>query len=185
MLNYLGKRHAFLSYTSFHERRSLIRKPEIPKMMLSETPGALKNFRRTPWKFQQTFQTPLKNLQRFVATIVSPSHNFTAGCLTIEQVVFEPKHLISLLTDYSISPRYGHDLSLTAVGQEEVEALLQAALSDWVDFIFIPQPKPFVIYADHDEYTTFYAHTCSNLNRVAEALSGQGFKTISGYERQL
>jgi hypothetical protein len=31
-----------------------------------------------------------------------------------------------------------------------------------------------VIYADHDEYTTFYANTRSNLNRVVEALVAQG-----------
>jgi len=74
---------------------------------------------------------------------------------------------------------------VTAVGQREIEELLNAALSDWVDFIFVPAPKPFVIYADHDEYTTFYANTGSNLNRVAEPLLTQGFEEVSEYQRRL
>jgi hypothetical protein len=49
------------------------------------------------------------------------------------------------------------------------EALI-AVLSDCVDFLFIPTPTSFVIYADHDEYITFYAHTRSNLNQVANPL---------------
>ena len=56
-------------------------------------------------------------------------------------------------------------------------------MSDWVDFVFIPEPKPFVIYADHDEYITFYANTKSNLNRVADALLAQGFKSVQNFER--
>jgi hypothetical protein len=154
-------------------------------MTLSENPGALKQFRSIPWKFQQTFMTPLKNLQNFVATIVSANPSLDAGCLTIEQVVFEPKHLIGLLTRYSFPPRYGHGLSLTAAGQQEVEDLLHAALSDWVDFIFLPEPQVFAIYADHDEYTTFYSQNRSNLDRITEALANKGFKAITGYERQL
>ena len=154
-------------------------------MKILDTPGALKQFRKTSWKFQRTFQTPLKNLQIFVTTIVSAIQPIEAGRLTIEQVVFEPKHLIDLLTVFSIPPPYDHGPSVIAVGQQEVEALLQAGLSDWIDFIFVPEPKPFVIYADHDEYITFYAHTRSNLNRVVKALPGHGFEPVLNYERKL
>jgi hypothetical protein len=154
-------------------------------MKISETPGALKQFRRTSWKFQRTFQTPLKNLQTFVPTILSSIQPLKAGHLTIEQVVFEPKHLISLLSNYSIPPRCEQGLSVIAEGQKEVAALLQAGLSDWIEFIFVPDPKPFVIYAGHDEFTTFYANSRSNLNRVIKVLSGQGFEAVLDYERQL
>jgi hypothetical protein len=154
-------------------------------MTLTETPGALKRFRKTSWKFQRTFQTPLKNLQTFVTTIVSAAQPLKGGSLTVEQAVFEPKHLNGLLTSYSIPPKYEHGLSLIAADRQEAEALLLAVLSDWVDFLFIPDPKPFVIYADHDEYTTFYGQTRSNLNRVINALSGQGFESVPGYERRL
>lgn len=63
--------------------------------------------------------------------------------------------------------------------------LLEAALGDWVNFTFVPKPKPFVIYADHDEYTTFYANTKSNLNGVVQALSGAGFEKVPDYQRIL
>lgn len=154
-------------------------------MTLSETPGSLKRFRRTSWSFQQTFQTPLKNLPVFVPTIVSALEPIQAGTVTIDEVVFEPKHLIALLDSYSLAGQLGRDWSLTAVGRQEVEALLEAALSDWVDFSFLPTPKPFVIYADHDEFTTFYANTKSNLNRVVGALSAKGFEKVLNYERVL
>ena len=80
---------------------------------------------------------------------------------------------------------YGLDWSVTAEGQREAEALLAAVLGDWIDFLFVPAPKPFVIYADHDEYATFYANTKSNLNRVAQALSAKGVEAVPNYEREL
>ena len=153
-------------------------------MQLSETPSAVKQIRKTPWKFQQTFKTPLKNLRPFVAAILSTASPETA-CITIEQVVFEPKHWIDLLTRHSLIPCYAKGVSVTAVGRPEVEELLHTAFIDWFDFFFVPTPKPFVIYADHDEYTTFYANTRSNLNRVVEALAVQGFEEIAEYRRQL
>jgi len=152
-------------------------------MKLSQIQGSLKRFRRTPWRFQQTFHTPLENLRPFVATIVSALEPLNGGCVTLDQVVFEPKHLIALLNKNSLPAEYGQDWSLTAEGEDETKALLEAALGDWVDFIFVPTPKPFVIYADHDEYSTFYANTKSNLNRVVLALSMNGFEKVPDYTR--
>jgi hypothetical protein len=154
-------------------------------MTLSENPAALKKFRRTPWNYQQTFQTPLKNLTAFVSTIVNSAKPWKAGCLTIEQAVFEPGNLMALLAENSIPSRYERGVSLTAQGQEEIEALLRAVLGDCIDFIFVPEPKSFAIYADHDEYTTFYAQTRSNLNRVVKPLSDRGFQIVRDYEREL
>ncbi len=154
-------------------------------MTLSETPGSLKRFRRTPWRFQQTFHTPLKNLQLFVSTILSSHQPFPSASLTVDEVVFEPRHMISLLSRYSLPPQYGHDSCITANGTQQVADLLAAALSDWVDFAFVPTPKPFVIYADHDEYTTFYANTKSNLHPVIQALSNAGFEKVLDYQRSL
>ena len=153
-------------------------------MNASDTASALKQLRKSSWKFQQTFKTPLKKLEPFVASIVSTGKPQTA-CVTIEQIVFEPKHLIDLLIRHSLPPRYGKGVSVTAAGQHEIEELLQAAFADWVDFLFVPSPKPFVIYADHDEYATFYANTRSNLNRISDALSLQGFEKIAEYTRPL
>jgi hypothetical protein len=154
-------------------------------MKVSDDPNALSQFRKTPWAFQQTFKTPLKRLEPFVATIASSSQPLRLASVTIEQVVFEPKGWIGLLTRYSLPVRYEKGVSVIAEGRLEIEELLRAALSDWVDFLFVPTPEPFVIYADHDEYTTFYAQDRSNLSQVTEALLAQGFEQIAGYERAL
>jgi len=154
-------------------------------MTLSGAQGALSRFRRTPWRFQQTFYTPLKNLPPFVATVASAHQPLQAASVTIEQVVFEPKNLNALLAKHSLSCEDFHKWSVTAAGEREIAELLEAALGDWLDFTFVPTPKPFVIYADHDEFTTFYANTKSNLNRVIQALSTRGFKEVEDYEREL
>lgn len=152
-------------------------------MNVSDAPSALKQIRKASWKFQQTFKTPLNNLQPYVAAILSAASPQTA-CVTIDQAVFEPKHWIELLTRYSLPPRYSKGVSVTAVGAQEMHELLHTAFTDWFDFLFVPTPKPFVIYADHDEYTTFYANTRSNLNRVVEGLVAEGFERVAEYQRQ-
>jgi hypothetical protein len=77
----------------------------------------------------------------------------------------------------------GREWTITARDTGEVEELLEAALSDWLHFLFVPTPKPFVIYADPDEFITFYANKKSNLSGVVEALSAKGFKVVSDFER--
>jgi hypothetical protein len=154
-------------------------------MNISEAPGALKKFRRTAWKCQQTFLTPMNDLRHFVAAIVSANQQMKSGCVTIDQAVFEPTNLVNLLTSHSMPPRYERGIALTAAGQQEIETLLHAIFRDWIDFIFVPEPKSFAIYADHDEYTTFFAQTRSNLNQVVKALVDEGFKLVPDYERRL
>ena len=154
-------------------------------MTVSQRQGALKKFRRTPWKFQATFGTPLKDLERFVQAITSGHEPLEAASMMIDAVIFEPNRLLELLDKHALPRRYGRDVCIEAVGQHEVQELLQAVLADWIDFAFVPAPKPFVIYADHDEYTTLYANTKSKLNVVADRLMSQGFERIKEYERNL
>ena len=151
-------------------------------MKQSATPGSLKRLRRTPWRFQQTFSTPLRNLEPFVATIISAREELQGGTVTVDSVVFTPENLNTLLTSRSLSGSLQRDSSIEAAGHQEVGELLQAALGDWVDFWFVPTPKPFVIYADHDEYTTFFTNSKSNLNGVVEPLRKRGFETVD-YKR--
>lgn len=151
-------------------------------MNVSLTAGAIKKFKRTPWRFQHTFQTPLKDIDRFVAAILSADESIESGAVVIDQYAFEPKNLKILLGNPTQA--LGHDCSISTAGRDEVRKLLRTTLSDWVDFAFIPSPKPFVIFADHDEYATFYANTKSNLNKVVMILLGQGFKRIEKWERR-
>jgi hypothetical protein len=152
-------------------------------MKVFEDPSSLERFRRIPWQFQQTFHTPMQNLQPFARAILTANEQIQGGCITIDNIVFDLKHLATLLAKHSLPTQCGRNWSLTVTGQHEVETLLQAALSDWVDFIFVPTPELFVIYADHDEYTTFYADTKLNLSRVTEALSAKDFVIVKDYER--
>jgi hypothetical protein len=153
-------------------------------MTLSATRGSLKRLRNATWRFERTFQTPLRNLSPFVATILSARQQIQGGTVTIDSIVFEPKNLNALLAGFSLPPALQRESSIEATGCQEAAALLQAALSDWVDFWFIPSPKAFVIYADHDEYITFFASSKSNLNGVVERLCKQGFTAVD-YERNL
>ena len=57
-------------------------------------------------------------------------------------------------------------------------------MDEWIDFLFVPTPKPFVIYADHDDYITFLAHKKGQLSRVVEALTAAKFRA-QDYVRKL
>lgn len=149
----------------------------------ADTTEALEEFCRSPWEFQQTFETPLKNLHQFVKTILSAGEIVQSASFTIDLVVFEPTDLINLLQSRSIQATLKHGLCLVAEGPQEAEELLRAVLSEWIDFLFIPEPQSFAIFADHDEYSTFYAHTRASLNRLSTALSEHGFKRVTNYER--
>lgn len=152
-------------------------------MRASSSPKTVKQFQRSPWPFQATFQTPLNDLERFVSTFVSAHHSIQSGCVTIDDYIFEPKTLNAFLAQYSVSAVLTHDISLEAESQQQVEALLRATLADWGDFLFIPSPKRFAIYADHDEYTTFYANTKGNLSKIVHALKEKRFEQVDDYER--
>ena len=164
-------------------------KVSFKPMTLYHTPGMIKRFWRTPWKFQQTFHTPLKNLAPFVAAIVSAIEPLRGGTVTIASVVYddpvELRYLSPLLAEHGTSsPLFHPDWSIEAANGEEIQTLLLAAFSDFINFIFIPNPSRFSIYADHEEYATFFAHAKSNLNSVVSPLTGQGFTPVD-YQRVL
>ena len=77
------------------------------------------------------------------------------------------------------------DATIFARSTEDAQALLLAAFWDGLNFICIPTPKPFVFYADHDDWVTFYANSKSNLNRVIEPLASNGYKMVQDWQRKL
>ncbi|MFO1523436.1 MAG: hypothetical protein U1F77_03995 [Kiritimatiellia bacterium] len=101
----------------------------------------------------------------------------------IDAIVFEPRHLHALLSANSLPLDIQGETCIEAGGPRDVEALLIAALGDPVDFWFVPTPKTFVIYADHDEYATFFAISKSNLNAAVTPLLENGFKQVE-FERK-
>jgi hypothetical protein len=153
-------------------------------MTISNTPGVIKKFKRTSWNCQVTFVTPLKKLHSFVPAILSANEPIREASITVDKYAFEPKNLIALKSSRLLSEPLQHDTSITAIGHDQVEILLRTALSDWLDFVFIPILKLFVIYADHDEYTTIYSNTKSNLERIRLSLLVNKFEQVPKYERK-
>lgn len=156
---------------------------DISTYNLSHNPGSLAKFSRKAWKFQLTVRTPLTNLEPFVAEIILALVPIKRGIIVIDGYVFEPKSLWKLLSAHPQSMNLTHDWSIESIATHSIKELLLATFQDWIDFAFIPTPQPFVIYADHDEYTTFYAMTKSNLNRVVKPLLAQGFTQVKDFER--
>ena len=106
-----------------------------------------------------------------------------SSCLTLDTIVFEPRNMASLLARHEILDRLKSGVSINASTPDECRVLLQAALSDGVDFALAPIPKTFALYADHDQFTTFFAHRRSGLSHIANALTELNFRTIPGYIR--
>ena len=152
-------------------------------MTISDIPGSLKKFRRTTWPFQQTFLTPLKQVDQFVATILAVGKT-ESSCLTLDNIVFEPRNMASLLARHEIHDSLKSGVSINASTPDECRVLLQAALSDGVDFAFAPIPKSFALYADHDQFATFFAHKRAGLSHIVKALTDLQFRSIPDYIRR-
>ena len=151
-------------------------------MIVSSTPGTLKKFRRTPWRFQQTVERPQAGtLDRFVSTIFQAHHQIEAVTVTIDKDVFNTERLAALCP---AGATLMHDSSISTDSVEELQTLVVSAFWDGPDFICIPTPKPFVFYADHDDWVTFYANTKSHLNHVIEPLAAQGYKLVQNWRRE-
>ena len=157
-------------------------------MRITEAPGAAQALRRKLARsrdyYQETFRTTSRQVRLFTSTVLAAHTHLDAGSVTLEQVVFTPKNLEALLANNDLPLTYGRDTTITASGAKECEALLEAAWSDWLDFYFVPAPSTFQLFADHDEYTTFFAATKGHLARIVTALSAAGFSRVEGYRRE-
>jgi hypothetical protein len=150
--------------------------------LLSERTDAIQRFRAAPWQFQQTFCTPLKDLKRFVSVFLAP-FSVKEGVISTDEVVFEPRNVLKLLAKQSIAVDNCYRFTIEATSSSDVALLLETVLSDWIDFIFLPKPKSFAIYADHDEFTTFYTPKRGALSRLKSGLEEAGFEAVPDYTR--
>lgn len=155
---------------------------------VEHTPGALKKFRRTPWRFQQTVEWPnntnnTEDRAKFVETIFEANGQISEGTVVIDEVVFNATETNKVCANVSADV-LGRDWAITCSSQEEMKRLLMAVFHDGMDFIYAPNPKPFVFYADHDDWITFYANTKSNLNMICQPLEAAGFKMIENWQRE-
>jgi hypothetical protein len=154
-------------------------------MQIAETPGAGQRLRQAlRGQVQQTFETPLEQLDTFAATVLGAHAPVESGSVSLQQIVFTPRQLEALLTEHRLTAPPGEDWTITASGVDETAALLEAVWSDWVDFYFTPTPTRYHIFADHDEFTTIFAATSSDLAKVTMALRRVGFSPVHGYQRE-
>jgi hypothetical protein len=154
------------------------------------TPGTLKRFKSRPWAAQETFKTPMKALSLFVSTLVQRVEPVAGGLITFGEVVSEPRALTPLLGRHGITlppcanTRYLFDWSISAPGRVDLKEALAAAFADPTDFLFVPDPSKFVVYADHDEYTTLFSMSRGKVGEVSRKLSSVGFDRIRDFQRQ-
>ena len=122
----------------------------------------------------------MKELEKFVETLLRGFEPETCSIST-DEIVFEPTQILSLFARHSIQVKNHWELIVGAEGQDGIKNLLVATLSDWVDFYFILEPETFAIYADHDEYCTFYAKDDLTIGRIKSSLVDAGFKPVDDY----
>ena len=151
-------------------------------MKLSPGSSADWRLRDAPFALQQTYKTPLDQLPRFISTILSP-FSFFEGSIWIEQIVFNPNQLIEHLSKFGVSSDESQlrNAVLYAENTSEAVILLEKVLGEWIDFAFIPSPKEFVIYADHDEYTTIFAASTKSLEIICSNMKQEGFQIVDGW----
>ena len=97
-------------------------------MTATLTPGAIKKFRRTPWRFQQTVERPeASDLHKFVSAIFRPEHHIEAATVTIDEVIFNTERMTALCP---AGFKLTHDSSIVVDSVEELQTLLVAAFWD-------------------------------------------------------
>jgi hypothetical protein len=175
--------HEVRGQQSYSEKAEPKRVRCAMRLMVSRS---LHRYRRKGFKFQQTFVTPLKDLTHFTDAIMGALPLIRSATAVLDQVVFEPQYqLQALYHRYSLPLQWdGKDIAIEAQGEKEAGELLSALLSEWIDFLYIPDPARFVIYADHDEYITFFSNNREDLSHVIETLVAQNYSKVE-YERRL
>jgi hypothetical protein len=150
--------------------------------LLSPIPGTIHQFRAGPWPHQKTLVTPCHNMSIFLSTLLTV-FPVERGAASTDQVVFEPDNVLGLLRSRNIDVENRWSFCIEASETDDVSASLDAMLNDWIDFVFVPSPASFAIYADHDEYLTIYAPSAEELNRLIAELELRGFSFVADYVR--
>lgn len=102
----------------------------------------------------------------------------------MEQIVFAPTDLIAYLHTVGIQTDEAQltRAQLHAESAFEAATLLEHLLGDWIDFAFIPSsPREFVLYADHDEYTTIFTANTDLLTALHTAMKTEGFQEVKDW----
>jgi hypothetical protein len=150
--------------------------------LLQSIPGTIHLFRTNPWPHQKTLVTPRDNMSAFLSTLLT-AFPVERGVASTDQVVFEPDSVLGLLNSRNIEVENHWCFCIEASETDDVSASLDAMLNDWIDFVFVPSPETFAIYADHDEYLTLYAPSAEELLRLIAELELRRFSFVADYVR--
>ncbi|HWR15624.1 MAG TPA: hypothetical protein VN577_12400 [Terriglobales bacterium] len=146
-------------------------------MRVRLNPGTIKKFGRTAWRYQRTYQIPAgKNVARFASAIIQALEEARDANLTVDNLVFEPEHLKTLIGSNEM--HLEHDVTIEVEGRDALIQVLEAAMKDIGDFLFVPRPKRFVLYADRNQRATFFSQSAASLNKMSEFLSNEGFQEL-------
>jgi hypothetical protein len=134
--------------------------------------------RRREWKRQMTCETPLEHLPWYTARLVEQLLPFDQALLIIDKVVFDfPPELEDMRRAVGetrpVHQAPGH---LFQDDSEGFRAALEAALSEWIDLRALFSPAKNALWADHDEYTTFFSESSGKVAEVRRVLSEGGVK---------
>src|SRR2546423_15605861 len=95
--------------------------PPTPMLtILSQRPDEIQQFCAGPWPFQKTFPTPLKELNRFVTTCLAAFPQLEVGILSTDQVGFEPKHVLDLMSAKALKVENSCNITLGADGTSKI-----------------------------------------------------------------
>lgn len=142
--------------------------------LLPSIPEAIDQFRANPWPYQKTLVTPRKEMASFLSALLA-AFPVDRGVASTDQVVFEPDRFLELLKARELAIENYWTFCTEASNTEDVTVLLDAMLNDWIDFVFVPSPESFAIYADHDEFLTLYVPTSPGLDQLVTRLELVGF----------
>lgn len=148
----------------------------------SAIPDAIRDFRGDPWRHQRTLLTPRTRMSSFLSALfnIFPVEQAVAST---DQVVFQPDNVLGLLAKRELRPEDHWGFCVSASGASDAAALLAAMLTDWIDFVFVPSPASFAVYADHDEYLTLYTPSQSDLDLLVTDIEAHGFSFVPDYVR--
>jgi len=151
---------------------------------VATTPGESKKLRKKAGSSaQSTFWVAPARTSAFAAALLSGDPACERAALVVEEtshVLYNVGPLIARPPERSL-PR---DTTIAATGREASASLLAAALSDYVDFWFVPSPGGFVLYADNDEYATVLAPRQGSVSKAVDRLLATGFAEVVDYERR-
>lgn len=147
-------------------------------------PGALTQMRVRAGEHQVTFAVPPARAPQFASALLGAGIGAVGARLVVDAVVFPPQHLQTALGSGDAEAWLDAETVIEAE-PGEAATLLIAALQDWTDFWFVPIPGGFLLYGDHDEYSTIFGQRKGPVSRAADTLRAAGFDEVEGYEREL